>query len=181
MPSYRTRSTVRQWLVETDKNVQRELRQVVQNTAAEAKAYLTKVTSDWTNKVQFRRVMKVSATLIKASVIAVGKGKAIFGYVDKGTGKYGAKGTPYKIKAKNVPLLKFKTGYDARTRPAAGKGGKPRAGVGTGKAIGSWVSVKEVLHPGIRPRHFAASFDETLQPDFRKRVINALKRAARRH
>lgn len=180
MPSYRTR-TVRQWVIQKDEDVRRELRQVVQGTSQEAKDYLTGVTASWEHKVQFRRVMVVTATLIRASVQAVGKNKKIFGYVDKGTGKYGAKGVAYKIKPKNVPVLRFRAGYDARSRPPAGPGSAPRASVGTGKAIGGWVSTKEVTHPGIRPRKFAESFEKQLQPDFRRRVNNALRRAARRN
>lgn len=181
MPSYRSRTTLKQWLINVDKDVQRELRQVVQNTAQEAKDYLTGVTASWEHKVKFRRVMVVSATLIKASVQAVGKNREIFGYVDKGTGKYGARGAAYKIKPKNGGVLRFRGSYDARSQPAAGKGGAPRANVGTGKAIGGWVSTKEVTHPGIRPRNFAQSFEEKLQPNFRRRVSNALRRAARRN
>lgn len=180
MPSYRTR-TLRQWVISVDRDVQRELRQVVQNTAQEAKNYLTNVTASWEHKVQFRRVMVVSATLIRASVQAVGRNKDIFGYVDKGTGKFGARGAAYKIKPKTAPLLRFRAGYDARSRPAAGSGGMPRANVGTGKAIGGWVSTKEVTHPGIRPRKFAELFEKQLQPTFRRRVSNALRRAARRN
>lgn len=180
MPSYRT-GTLRQWLIQKDKDVQRELRQVVQATAQEAKDYLTGVTSSWEHKVQFRRVMVVSATLIKATVQAVGKNKAIFGYVDRGTGKYGARGVAYKIKPKDGGVLRFRGGYDARSQPAAGPGGSPRANIGTGKAIGGWVSSKEVIHPGIRPRKFAETFEEKLQPNFRRRVNNAIRRAARRN
>lgn len=181
MPSYRTRSTLRQWLIQKDKDVQRELRQVVQNTAQEAKNYLTDVTASWEHKVQFRRVMVVSATVIRASVQAVGRNKDIFGYVDKGTGKYGPRGAAYKIKPKTQPVLKFRAGYDARSRPPAGPGSAPRPNVGTGKAIGGWVSTKEVTHPGIRPRKFAESFEKQLQPDFARRVSNAIRRAARRN
>lgn len=181
MPSYRSRSTLRQHLISVDKDVQRELRQVVQNTAQEAKDYLTEVTASWEHKVQFRRVMVVSATVIKASVQAVGKNKAIFGYVDQGTGKYGAKGVAYKIKPKAGGVLRFKGAYDARSQPAAGPGGVPRPNVGTGKAIGGWVSTKEVTHPGIRPRKFVEAFEKKLQPDFRRRVSNAIRRAVRRN
>jgi hypothetical protein len=180
MPSYRT-GTLRQWVISVDKDVQRELRQVVQNTAQELKNYLTDVTASWEHKVQFRRVMVVSAALIKAGVKAVGRNKDIFGYVDKGTGKYGARGSAYKIKPKNGGVLRFKGGYDARSRPPAGPGSAPRANVGTGKAIGGWVSTKEVTHPGIRPRKFAQLFEEKLQPNFRRRVSNAIRRAARRN
>lgn len=180
MPSYRTR-TLRSWIVSVDKDIQRELRQVVQNTSQELKDYLTEVTASWEHKVTFRRVMVVNATLIKAGVQAVGKNKAIFGYVDRGTGKYGPKGVSYKIKPVAAPLLRFKSGYDARSRPAAGAGGMPRANVGSGKATGTWVATKEVTHPGIRPRKFAESFEKQLQPDFRRRVNNALRRAARRN
>lgn len=173
MSSYRTGS-LRAWLVAVDKDCQRELRQVVQSTANEAKAYLTDVTSDWTHKIQFRRVMVVRPGEIKASVQAVGKDKKIFGYVDKGT-------KPHEIKAKNGGMLTFKGGYDARTQPAAGRGGAPRGKFGTGKAIGTWVSKQSVHHPGTKARKFAEHFEKQLQPNFRRRVTNALKRAARRH
>jgi hypothetical protein len=181
MPSYRTRTTLRRWVISVDKDVRRELRQVVQNTAQELKDYLTGVTAKWEHKPKFRRVMVVRPTLIRASVQAVGKNSDIFGYVDRGTGKYGARGAAYKIKPVNAPALKFRAGYDARSRPSDGPGSAPRANVGTGKAIGGWVTTKEVTHPGIRPRKFAETFEQKLQPNFRRRVSNAIRRAARRN
>lgn len=181
MPSYRGRTTTRQWLISVDKDLRRELRQVVQVTSQEEKDYLTGVTDSWEHKVKFRRVMVVTATLIRATVQPVGTNRKIFTYVDKGTGKYGPKHTSYKIKAQSAPLLKFKSGYDARSLPSAGPGSAPRANVGSGKSIGGWVSTKEVTHPGIRPRKFAETFEQKLQPDFRRRVVNALRRAARRN
>lgn len=180
MPSYRTGS-VRQWLIRVDKDVQRELRDVVETTSREEKNYLTGVTSDWDHKVQFRRVMVVKPTRIRATVIPTGSNRKIFQYVDKGTGKWGPKHTSYKIKAVNAPFLKFKGSYDARTSAPAGRGSAPQAHVGEGKAIGGWVSAKEVTHPGIRPRKFAETFEQKLQPNFRRRVNNALRRAARRN
>lgn len=172
---------MRQWLIRVDKDVQRELRAVVEVTSREEKDYLVGVTSDWDHNVQFRRVMIVKPGHIRATVIPTGSNKKIFIYVDQGTGKYGPKGVAYKIKATNAPLLKFKGSYDARTRPSAGKGSAPQAHVGEGKGIGGWRSAKEITHPGIRPRKFAETFEQKLQPDFRKRVVNALKRAARRN
>lgn len=180
MPSYRAGS-LRAWLISVDKTVQRELRQVVETTSQETKDYLAGVTASWEHKVQFRRVMVVRPNRIRATVIPTGSNKKIFQYVDQGTGKWGPKHAPYKIKAKSGGLLKFKGSYDARSNPSAGPGSAPQANVGTGKAIGGWRSAKEVIHPGIRPRKFAESFEAKLQPDFRTRVVNALKRAARRH
>lgn len=181
MPSYKPRTTVRQWLVGFDKTLRRELRVVVETTSSQEKDYLAGVTSDWEHKVKFRRVMVVTSTLIRATVQPVGTNRKIFQYVDQGTGKYGPKGAAYKIKAVNAPLLKFKGSYDARTRAPAGPGSAPQAHVGEGKAIGGWVSAREITHPGIRPRKFAEGFEKKLQPDFRKRVNNAFKRAARRN
>lgn len=84
MPSYRA-GTLKQWLLNVDRDVQRELRQVVQATSTELKDYLTDVTASWEHKVQFRRVMVVKPALIRATVQPVGQNRKIFAHVDNGT------------------------------------------------------------------------------------------------
>jgi len=171
MPSRKTRSTLRQHLIDTDARVRRELRVIIEDTAQDMKDYFLPVTRTWKRKVSFRRQMRVSPRLIEASVQAVGANKWLWIWTDKGT-------KPHIIRPKNTSLLTFKASYDARTRPPAGAGGRPRANVGTGKAIGSWVSTKEVRHPGTKPRQFAKYFEKQMKPNFQRRVEAALRRAA---
>lgn len=172
MPSYAPRSATRQWLVNIDEQLQKELRNEVEIVSAQQKLYLENVTSDWKHKPQFRRKMTVSPQRIQATVIAVGKNKKIFAYVDKGT-------RPHKIKASAGKLLVFRLGYSPRTAPPV-EGKAPQGKVGTGKATGSFVSIAQVQHPGNAPRKFAETFEKDMQPDFARRIHNAIRRAVSR-
>lgn len=172
MPSYAPRSPVRQWLVEMDKQLQKEIRKEVEQVSEEQKTYLQEVTEDWKHKPAFRRKMVVSSQRIVATVNAVGRHKKIFGYVDKGT-------RPHKIKATVDKLLVFRLGYSPRTAPPSG-GNPPQGKIGTGKATGSFVSIAQVQHPGNAPRKFAETFEQNMKPDFARRIGNAIRRAVSR-
>lgn len=102
------------------------------------------------------------------------------GWIDLGTEG------PYKIVAKNAPLLRFRGGYKPLTLPgggAFGGGGTtlPRIVVGGQVgATGDWVSKKEVTHPGIKPRKFTEHFAEFWREEWPKRMDAAIKRGKRR-
>jgi hypothetical protein len=93
------------------------------------------ITSNWKHKPTF----VIARSPAQVSVFTVDD---VFGYVDKGT-------KAHIIKAKKGKLLKFRTGYKAKTRPNNSRFKGP------GKATGGWRSAKRVKHPGTKARNFS--------------------------
>jgi hypothetical protein len=125
------------------------------------------VVQSWTNKPRFETELTVSPSRIEAVIKPTGRAKKVFKYIDMGT-----KG-PYLIPKVVIPgrLLKFRTGYSARTAPVG------RYNVGTGSASGGWVSKAQVSHPGIKAREFSDKISKDNKFALDKRVNEALKRA----
>ena len=74
----------------------------------------------------------------------------IWSWLDEGTGRYGPRGRPYPIRAKNAPALLFQLDYVPHTVP-----GRLPGNIVGGFARGVWCAKKLVMHPGIRPRGWA--------------------------
>jgi hypothetical protein len=85
-----------------------------------------------------------------------------FVYVDQGT-----KG-PYPIPAKNKPLLKWKSGFIAKTAPG-------RLVSQPGASFGGWRSAKEVTHPGIKPREISKQVADEVDENIVKHFEHYLK------
>jgi len=135
---------------------------------AEAQLYHFRVTSDWTNQPDFRRISYRSSTLLRSMLVVAGQSD-IFRYVDEGTGSRGPRHRPYFIFPKKPGgMLKFRLGYAPRTQPVA------RFAVGPGRAFGAWVQQPYVLHPGIKPREFTKTFVDKLRPTLVQRFERAL-------
>lgn len=125
---------------------------------SDAQLYHFRVTSDWTNQPDFRRISYRSATLLRSMLVIAGQSE-IFRYVDEGTGSHGPRHHPYSIVPKKPGgMLKFRLGYAPRTQPVA------RFAVGPGRAFGAWVQKPYVLHPGIKPRRFTETYVDKLRP-----------------
>lgn len=174
MPSRAFRSA-RQHLIRTDTNVRRAVRQAVFEAADELNDKAETAVSDWKHKPRFQVQRVITPSMISVTISPAGRNATIFNYVDQGT-----KG-PYRIPkfirpetqtAKPV-LLKFRTGYNARTAPVA------KHHQGSGRASGAWVSKRQVTHPGIRARKFLTTFEEELRPSLNRRVDNGIRRAVR--
>lgn len=175
MPSQRIQSTLRRHMIASDKALRDELRLQLLDVGGDVKEYLEDVTADWKNKPTFALSVTVQDNRLAVTVYPqLDDAGKIFNYVDRGTGKYGAKGQPYKIrpKAPGYPL-RFQGGYSAKTAPSA------QYGVGTGKASGDWVATYEVTHPGIEAREFRMQALKNISPEFSRRVNNALRRRLR--
>lgn len=136
----------------------------------EIKVKAEDVVSDWQNKpsfdIQVTSSQKTTEYLLKAS----GRSKDIWTYIDLGTGTWGKNHAPYPIYPKTPGgLLKFKTGYSAKTSPSFGRG--------TGTASGPWVSTPFVLHPGIKSRNFMKHWFDDLSPSVEDRVAQYIQKA----
>jgi hypothetical protein len=132
-------------------------------TGQELKTNNDKVVRSWNHKPTFRVEYNKSASFKTVKIVAQGRHKAIWGYVDLGT-------KPHVIRAKNKPFLAFQSGYSARTAPVA------KFNQGTGQKFGAWKRKKQVNHPGNKPRKFSETFFKELSPPFPDRIQAAVKR-----
>lgn len=179
MPSRRLYKPVRQMLVRTDSTLRRELQDEMRDTGKDMQREFKKVVSDWRTKPRFTIKSTFSDRDMTVTVEPEGNSKVgnIWRWIDKGTGKYGSKHAPYLIRPKpsNASgLLKFRTNYSPRTVPIA------KFGQGSGSASGEWRSAKVIIHPGIKAREFTKKISDDLNPSFKQRIDNSIRRAIRR-
>ena len=95
MPSRRIGS-VRQKLVDCDKQLQKELQRAAVGYGEEVQYALKRGVNSWSNKVEFLLDVKVDNRRIIVSVIPVGRGAQIFRWVSQGTGRYGPRKRAYQ-------------------------------------------------------------------------------------
>lgn len=171
VPSRLVHSPLRNAVLEKDRQLRRELRDVVESAGQELLRRHKLVVRTWRDKPTFVMETKVEPGLIAVEIRPKGRGIAArkWRWVDQGT-----KG-PYVIRPKKRGrLLRFRTGYVAKTRPIA------KVTAGGGRYTGGWVSKLEVMHPGVRARKFTETFDRDIRPEFRRQVEKVIRRALRR-
>lgn len=132
-------------------------------TGDEMKGDHDNVVKQWRHKMSFKAQRTQGKSYQVVKIIPQGRHKKIWYYVDLGT-------KPHVIRAKNKPFLAFQTGYSARTAPIA------KFNQGTGQKFGAWRRVKQVNHPGNKPRKFSETFFKELSPPFVDRIQAAVKR-----
>lgn len=159
--------SLRAGLIENDTRVRYAVRRALRETAEDMKDEFENVVEKWSNKPRFETQLTVSPNRIEATIEPKGRAKKIFKYIDMGT-----KG-PYQIPKIIVPgkLLRFRTGYSARTAPVG------KYNVGSGTAVGGFVSKRSVMHPGIRARQFSDKISKDHKFALDQRVNAALKEA----
>lgn len=122
---------------------------------------------EWRNKPNFGETVYNGQDRIEFLIKPTGSRKVvqIFQYVDLGTKRH--------LIFPKLPggMLKFRTGYSARTQPIA------KYNVGTGQSFGSWASKAYVNHPGNKARLFLQTFAEKLIPDLQTRVQQEITKA----
>ena len=125
-----------------------------------------RIVTNWKHKPKFQGRKTIKTNIIIVTVFPTGPNAKIWRFVDEGT-------KPHIIRAKNVPLLKFKTGYQPKTlaKPA-------RTVSGGGKSTGPFVSKVQVNHPGSEAREFTKTIAEDIKPEFKRVVENAFRRAS---
>jgi hypothetical protein len=165
-------------------NLARHLKQAIENGAYDALSEVGREwsserdrnVSDWSGKPRFTYVVVTDddKTVLELRVTGDNADKWI--WVDQGTatGREERPTTAYPIRPKRAGgVLRFQTGYSARTRPIA------RAGVGSGTASGEWVSRQEVMHPGIAARKFTAQYADDNKERIKQQIADAIKRRLR--
>ncbi len=123
-----------------------------------------KTTQTWKGaKPKFEVLIGLTGKDATVVVGPTGSDKAVLKWVwiDQGT-------KPHKIRAKNVPLLKFRSGFSPKTLP------NKIASFPSG-SFGPFVSKKEVNHPGTEPRNFT----KIVVKRRRKKFVDSMIKAAR--
>lgn len=166
MPSVSIKSALRQRITHVTEGFGEALKEELEAPAKKLTTKYRRVVGQWEHKPVFAYRITVRSQQVKLTVYPRGEGRQQFLWVDRGT-------APYTIRPKNGGFLRFQTGYSARTGTGA------RYNVGTGTASGSWVSAKQVNHPGIAARKFSEKFSKEVLPDMRRIINNAFKKAAR--
>ncbi len=144
-------------------------REEIKATAAKVEKEILKdfqkTTATWEHKVKFNAEVKAGGEASGVGVDVTTKDK-VYRFVEGGTKKH-------LIKAKRKGILAFKTGGRAKTKPrvissTAGRGGNKQA------------FAKVVHHPGTKAREFSKTIGRKWQPQFRREMDAAIKRAAKR-
>jgi hypothetical protein len=131
--------------------------------ATDGLTYHRKVVREWEHRPGFRQQKYRNPNVYTIKIVPTGRYAPIWYFVDRGT-------KPHEIAAKNVPMLKFQTGYNARTAAPA------KFAQGTGKASGAWVTKAVVQHPGTEAREFTQTWIDDLEPPFPDRIQAAIQR-----
>ena len=142
-------------------------RKVMRDIAAlaerEAMRRYQRTTSSWDHRPQFESATDYTATTVSA---LIGTDDPIYRYVDRGT-----KAHTIAPKGPGYPL-RFRSGYQAKTRPGV-------LGSGPGGASGSWVRAMSVWHPGTKPRGFTAMIFREVDSLVSKKMLEMLHKVLR--
>lgn len=143
-----------------------EIDKAAQDVGKKIFADFTKTTATWSKKPRFDAEIHTGSAAGGVSIDVTTKNE-IYGYVDEGT-------RPHIIRPKHKRgILAFKTGGRAKTRPRV-------IGSTAGRQGNKQAFAKEVHHPGTKARQFTKTISKKWQPEFRKEMDAAMKRAAKR-
>lgn len=167
MATYKSLSEALRVIVQ--KRIPERLSFAVNMSLADMQQKANKAVSDWSDKPRFERELQVQPEVITGRLVVKGSEAAglHFLWTDRGT-------KAHIIRPKKAPVLRFQTGYAARTAPVA------QANVGDGKAHGAHVSTLVVLHPGTEARQFTNEWIKQQIPVLLTDCINAIESAVRR-
>lgn len=128
-------------------------------TATRAIQDYQSTTRTWKHKPSFRIAHKGDS-------VTVGTDDEIYGYVDKGT-------RPHTIRPRRAKVLRFSSGYRAKTTPGS-------LGSGSGGATGGAVYRRFVQHPGTKARRFTELVQKRADDFFPDEMQRQLAKVAAR-
>ncbi|MHC4749529.1 MAG: hypothetical protein ACYTFW_06595 [Planctomycetota bacterium] len=155
--------------------VQNEIRKDLAKTGTALEKSLGRVVSDWSSstKPTFKVKTVVTAQRIglNLAVKEANREKPVWKWVDQtGTKKHKIPKRPKVGRSR----LRYRTGYQAKTRPTPARHGGP------GRATGPVRYARQVTHPGFPPRKFTEQILKDLRPEFNRAVLNGGRRGMRR-
>lgn len=115
----------------------------------------------WKTPVEFETIISLRGSRAE---FLVGTNSKIYQYVDEGT-------KPHVILPKRAKMLRFQTGYRAKTTPNV-------IGSTQGGANGSIVYSKGVMHPGTKARNFSKLINDKHEKRFKDEMHKAMRIAA---
>lgn len=119
-------------------------------------------TKTWNHKPTF--TVDVS-TKGQGPAVLVGTSDEIYGYVNDGT-------KPHDIYPKKAKVLRFQSGYSAKTSPGV-------IGSSSGGASGPTMFSRHVRHPGTKARNFDETIEKKWQPKFKREMEEAMAKATK--
>ena len=132
------------------------------------------IVANWSNRPDFQTRTNLNQDSITLSVFPAGDAKA------KQIWTWNVEGTkPHPIAAKNAPFLVFPWGGKGSYMAKTGPGGSWYGGPGT-VANAQIVRMRQVMHPGTKPRDWPKVIREQQQGFYSRSVENAWRRALRR-
>jgi hypothetical protein len=132
----------------------------------EVVSLLEQTVEGWKHKPDFGTRLTVKRDEIALFAFATGPDADQYNLVDAGS-------PPHTIEPRGGGTLRFRTGYQAATRPRRLTSRAP-------KRSGPMRVAKIVFHPGFEPRDFYETVGTVVIPEYRRRIKNALQRATRR-
>lgn len=167
MATYKSLSEALRVIVQ--KRIPQRLSIAVHASLSDMQVKANKTVSDWSDKPRFERELTIKPDLISGRLVVKGSEAAAlhFMWTDQGT-------KAHIIRPKKAPMLKFQTGYAARTAPVA------KSQVGDGKATGAHVQTLVVLHPGTDARQFTQTWVKQQTPVLLRELVIAIESAVRR-
>ena len=166
--------------------VRDEVRDAYRKLCEDSIKTLKRDVARWEHKPSFRYKVACGMKLwyIAISHDSGSEAGTIYTYVDEGTGENAGHGGKYPIVPRNAKSLTFAVPTPTKTTP--GVAGIPGTVMLQGKGMSrELVSVKKVMHPGIRPRNFSKSLRDQLNNrtrpgSFRSVTEAAVKRGLRK-
>jgi len=121
------------------------------------------ITKTWKHKPKIEVVVDLAGP---GPTLLVGTDDEIYGYVDEGT-------RAHVIVPRRAKVLKFKSGYVAKTAPGV-------IGSTSGGPTGGDVYSAGVIHPGTKAREFEKTIKEKRESWFKKQMEAAMREAAKK-
>ena len=144
-----------------------ELQKELQELGKSAEKEMAKPTRQWVAPPAFKSRITGSTSRVMMIVHPIGRQAKKYERIDFGT-------NPRVIRPRKPGgILKFQPKYLASTIPN-------RLWSRVAKRRGAFVYARIVHHPGIRPRNFSKQVYQTMNPEFRRRMENLIRRELRR-
>jgi hypothetical protein len=127
-----------------------------------------KTTKTWEHKPKFTQEISLTGP---GPTILVGTDDEIYGYVSRGTKPHPIFAGYYTGKS-DKKVLAFGSKFKAKTRPGV-------IGSSSGGSSGKMVFTPFVQHPGTKPRKFEEAIEKKWRKQFKRRMEQAMARAAK--
>jgi hypothetical protein len=156
----------------SNERMTRAMGNAMRELSGEALTMSRRTTATWKHKPNFELLTNIDVSQGKAEFL-IGTDDKVYHYLDKGTGmKAGHLSGKYPIPKVLTPgrkMLRFQTGYNAKTAPNV-------IGSTGGGAFGPFRFARRVWHPGISPRNFTKRITQEIKRMLPETVSKFIRR-----